>query len=175
MTLSIHSKKLVEFVKNNPTLIKDESIVDAITGLHRFCSLNEPYLVSIFGMDGYVTNKPIGLLLTQTRMILYYEDVAGNHQFRMYPLNQIENIVLTKNGLIFKEDKVELYMSGAYVSLFVKMGEDPGAFVDNTKKLMNQRNDMDNGNFIYCIKCGTKLPGYACFCLKCGTKCKLEE
>lgn len=125
LTLSIYSKKLVEVVENNPTLIKDESIVDAIIGLHRICSLNEPYLISVFGMDGYIRDKPIGLLLTQTRMIMYYEDNVGNHQFRIYPLSQIENIILKKHGLIIKEDEIELYISGSFVYISVNMCEDP--------------------------------------------------
>jgi hypothetical protein len=176
LTISVHTSKLVETIKKYPNLIKNEPIIDAITGVLLYNSINMPHLVPVFGIDNPLRGGAMGLTLTPTRIIFYYEDKENNHQFRAYSINKIENITLEVIGLINKENVVKLYMGGSFAIMKIQLGEGPDEFIMNVKKYMGSQTSLSNcntiieGDFIYCIKCGTKLPEDALFCMKCGEK-----
>ncbi|WP_292471178.1 zinc ribbon domain-containing protein [Methanolobus sp.] len=105
-------------------------------------------------------------------------------QLKAHPIEGLENITCEKQGLIFKESPIKLYMKGDSIPIYTQKNENPEAFLITVKKCMEQckePNNIVNNNadtiknedtedVLFCMKCGTKLPSDAVFCMKCGTK-----
>jgi ribosomal protein L40E len=173
--------KMVELIKKHPDFLKDEQIIDAISGINVSPNYDRANIVLIFGMDGYVHGNDMGLTLTPTRIILYYVDEANNHQLRAYPLTDIEDITVSLLGFS-KKKLVKLYMGESHVSLKTDKGENLEGFITHVQRLafsqtsrIPECNNMVENDFIYCMKCGTKLPNDALFCMKCGLEFSKES
>ncbi|NPE28637.1 zinc ribbon domain-containing protein [Methanococcoides sp. SA1] len=167
MRLSTQTLKVAELVESNPNLIKGEKIIDGITGTLAIIGARTEAFSPIFKMNYWAYDMPVVFLLTQTRIIMYYADKEGKHQFRMYPLDIVENIVLSHAGTIIKTSILQIYIKGAAISISYSMGEGPDEFVQNAKRCMEPQTTDD---CIFCMQCGTKLPAWAAFCMKCGVK-----
>jgi ribosomal protein L40E len=177
--------KMVELIQRNPELLKEEQIIDTITGVNVSPNYDRSNIVQIFGMDEYAYGNDMGLTLTPTRIILYYIDEANNHQLRAYPITDIEDITIS--SLAFSKKKLaKLYMDESHVSMKTNKDENLEGFITHVQQLtlsqpsripelnIQESNNMVENNFIYCMKCGTKLPNDASFCMKCGLEFSKE-
>lgn len=185
MKLSTQTQKYIEMMKADPDIIKNEIIIDGITGLYVF-SINSDVRnssQSVFGITNAIPKAgektTMGYLLTESRIIVYYIDTEKNLQWRTYPLNEIENITFDIVGWINKSKTVRIFMKGVRLTVQVTSAESPESFVETAKKYLEPQgsnqsnfNELTEDNFFYCMKCGQKLPIEAVFCMKCGEKLK---
>lgn len=125
---------MVELIKKHPEFLKDEEIIDAITGANVSPNYDRSDIVQIFGMNEYAYGNDMGLTLTPTRILLYYIDEATNHQLRSYPITDIKDITIS--SLAFSKNKlVKLYMGESHVSLKTNKDEKPEGFITHLQRL----------------------------------------